>query len=430
MNASPPAIAPVAADPSDLAAYRAAQLGNTLLFIAESSPYYRALLGRRELSDMSPDAVLSRLPVMTSDRWAAARGALRTGPVSHATLGYTGNTTTRLPSPFLNTPRELGAVRAVTGARPSVPELILVGRGGHGPAGLAGFDYDAVVLSLCSPKHYEQVEVLLEHAAEPFASMPRIGAIDSSLVRVKALSLYLLRHRGRMDDLGISRITVGRNILSPRWRSRLETWWAAGIRPAYGFSEMRMCNSAECQECGYYHMPPTGLAEILDEDRGWEPVRAGGRGMLAVTGFYPFIELEPRIRYLPGDVAELAPTACPRWAEHGFRPIGRRQDSARLPVTGNWVGPVDIYAALADHPAVNSVVTPAMISEGLDELTSSPRFRIEAGNPVRLHVEFRISPLVWEKEWTAARNEIQEQLPDGVELVPHEPGEFETSKGY
>jgi hypothetical protein len=419
------------AGPSELADYRVSQLANTLLFVAESSPYYRDLLSRPGLSDMSPESVLRQLTPMSAPRWAEARAALRTGPVGDAKLGYTGNTTTQLPTPFLNTERELQAIRTVTEGRPPVRELILIGRGGHGPAGLTGFDDCAILYPLCSPKHYEQVAVLLEHTTEPFASMPRIEAIDSSLLRVKALSLYLMRTRGRIDDLGISRVSVGRNILSPRWRSRLEKWWSAEIRVVYGFAEMRMCNSVECLDCGYYHVPPTGLAEVLDEDRDWEPVRPGGRGMLAFTGFYPFIELEPRIRYLPGDVADLAPTVCPRWREHGFRPLGRRQHSARLTATGGWFCPADIHAALADNPAVNRIVSPDMISEGLDtDMVSGPRFRIEPGDPVKLHVEFRISPLMWEDEWTAVRNTIQDQLPDGVELVPREPGIFDAFKGY
>jgi phenylacetate-coenzyme A ligase PaaK-like adenylate-forming protein len=410
--------------------YRLSRLRETLSFLAENSRYYGKLLEQPAATGADPDSVLRSLPPMSPAEWGANCVSMRTGPVSGATIGYTGGTTSRIATPVLSVQRELRMLEDLTRetAAQNGLALALINPNVHGPAAMAGFGENVIVHALESPEHYEQVTHILERRIEPFASMRRIDMIESTGFRVKALSLYLMRNRGRMDDLGISQIFVGRNILSPRWRSRLETWWEATITPVYGFSEMRICNAYECTHCGYHHVPVTGLAEVLSDESGRSRVSPGERGFLAVTGFYPFIQLEPRIRYMPGDIAQLAPSACPHWGEHGFRPLGRRTDSVRSSDDGAWICPADVHALLGDHPDVNRRSPRSRWPEGLlfDE-SFPPRFRLEPGDPVKLHIELRFLPDVWPAKWSALRDSIRHQTPDGLEIIAHEPGDFDDN---
>ena len=411
-----------------LADYRLFRLRETLAYLAEHSPYYGKFLQRLDADGADPDSVLRGLPPMSSTEWGANRASIRTGPVTGAAIGYTSGTTVRVATPILSSPRELQMLGTVTPQETAQAgmALALINPNSHGAAAMAGYGENVVVHTLNSPSNYEQVMRLLEGRSEPFASMPRITQIESSVFRVKSLSLYLLRHRGKVDDLGIRQIFVGRNLLSPRWRSRLENWWGAAVTPVYGFSEMRICNASECRYCGYYHLPVTGLAEVLSGEPDGKRVPPGARGLLAVTGFYPFIQLEPRIRYLPGDVAEFAPSTCPRWGEHGFRPLGRRTDSAQSS-DGTWVCPADVHKVLGDHPDVNRTSPDSERSrDPLFDESNSPRFKLESGDPVKLHIELRFMTRIWASEWSALRNSIRCQIPAGIQLVAHEPGGIEA----
>jgi phenylacetate-coenzyme A ligase PaaK-like adenylate-forming protein len=414
-------------DTVSLADYRLSRLRETLSFLAENSPYYGKLLDRPAAISTDPDSVLRSLPPMFPTEWGANRVSMRTGPVGGVTIGYTGGTTSRIPTAVLSVQRELRVQEDL--ARQATDQaglaLALINPNAHGPAAMAGFGENVIVHALETPEHFEQVMQILERRIEPFASMRRIDMIESTGFRIKALSLYLMRHRRRMDDLGISQIFVGRHILSSHWRSRLETWWEATVTPVYGFSEMRICNAHECGHCGYHHVPVTGLAEVLSNESGGNRVSPGERGFLAVTGFYPFIQLEPRVRYMPGDIAQLAPLACPHWGEHGFRPLGRRTDSVRSSHDGSWICPADVHALLADHPDVNRRSPRSRWPEGLlfDE-SLGPRFKLEPGDPVKLHIELRYLPHVWPAKWSALRDSILHKMPDGIEIIAREPGDF------
>jgi len=418
----------------DLAGYRHARLDETLSFVGDQSPYYRGLLKQLYGPARSgPEEILRSVPPLSKAQWEAERAQLRTGPATRIMIGYARGTSAGAPSPILSVAEDFRGLKALQ--RPggqAGPTLLLVDPGSHGMAELAPQNGNVIVHALSRPEHYEQVRQILDRTAKPFAPMAQVRQIDSTLSQVKALSFYLMRHRGRMDDLGVDRLTVVRNILTPRWRHLLETWWDAQITPMYGFSEMRMCTASECGHCGYFHMPITGLAEVLDEDACWSRVRPGGRGMLAVTGFWPYIQLEPRIRYLPGDLAELAPTICPQWGEHGFRPLGRRSDSVRTEPGGPWVCPADVYPAIADRVGFNWVPTRSRDAQAdpfIDKVTG-PRWRLEAGDPVTLHIELgHLSDVRYAKR-TELHDAIQAEIPAGVEIVAHEPGTLDTWADY
>ena len=420
-----------AAASEDLRGFRLAQLANTLGFAGAKSPYYRDLLAGIDLPPSNPMDVLATLPPLDSNDWAMVRTQLRTGPLTGAQVGFTSGTTSQ-PTPYVTVSRELEAYRAMAGNQSGDKLTLVLSNVNHGVGGLAGLSEGCIISRISEPQHFAQASALLEHEQEPYASLPRVGVIDGALFQVRALSLYLLERRGRLDDLGVKQIYVGRNILSEGWKARLSEWWGAEVRSSYGFSEMRVCNAGECDECGYYHMPPTGLVEVLDDEHDWRPVEPGARGLLAMTGFYPFVEIEPRIRYVPGDMAQLAAEPCPRWNEHGFRPLGRRSKSARMESDGRWICPADVYCALADEVAVQHSAPSSLASMNDRKFDDAgvPNFKLETGTRARLHVELRFVPTVWPHEAENVRLALQAKIPEGVEIVLHTPGSLGQMENY
>jgi phenylacetate-coenzyme A ligase PaaK-like adenylate-forming protein len=290
----------VAVEVPGISDFRIAQLRRTFSFLREESPYYGELLQGMNASQMDPESILGRLPVWTPGQWDALRGSMRTGPIDDVILGYTSGTTNYCPTPILYARSELESrdmlhAHAVAGASGAEAgrTLILVNPCVHGAAQMTVLGDTGLIHPLRGRQNFEQARRLLERTSEPFKAFPPIRGLSGTLFLLKAISLYLLQARGRLDDLGFDHIYVAREILSPRWRTRLETWWGARVTPVYGFSEMQVCNAMQCPDCQYYHLPPTGLAEVLDEERGWTAIEPGGRGMLAITGFYVSIHGGP-----------------------------------------------------------------------------------------------------------------------------------------
>ncbi|MEV3859117.1 hypothetical protein AB0J38_32990 [Streptomyces sp. NPDC050095] len=404
---------------SALSAFRTDRLARTLRFLQQRSPYYREIFADRVIVTGNAKDILHTLPAVTPDDWASIRPSIRTGPITSAAIGYTSGTTGS-PTPFLHLPEELDLGDIRQGPRPR--SLVLLDAI-HGATAFGGFPSDATVHLLGSPVNHEQIARLLEREIEPFASMEAIEEIYTSLFFFKGLTLDLMHRRGRVDDLGIRRVVVAREFLSPQWKQRLGDWWQAEVTALYGFSEMRVCNALSCSSCGYFHMPPTALAEVLDDETG-DPVEPGGRGLLAVTGFYPHVSLEPRIRYLPGDLAELAARPCDRWGERGFLPLGRRNHSVRLPC-GDWITPSDVCGKLADHVDVHRVHPfattpggPAFCEAG------SPRFLLSGEGAPTLDVEIRFDPRVWPEKASQVRDEFRALVPNRLKIALYAPGQL------
>jgi hypothetical protein len=212
-------------------------------------------------------------------------------------------------------------------------------------------------------------------------------------------------------------------MLSPAWRHRLERWWGASIETIYGFSELAVCNARLCPACDHYHLPPSGLAEVVDPGDAARGALSSGRGALVVTAFYPFVQLEPRIRYRPGDIAELADAPCPAWHETGFRILGRERNAVRFERPPFWITAADCFDAIADLPAVATRHAHVMTSaDPRYHEAGSPLFNLQTvGGQASLHVELRYDPDIWPEEAAEVRRFIQARIPAGVSVALHGP---------
>jgi hypothetical protein len=405
--------------------HRESSLSATLQFAKANSGYYQRLLESHSINCDTAVDVLRQLPSLSPDEWQAHRSRIRTRPISDVVFGFTGATTGK-PKIYLSTLAERRALQeaAKPDRRWNERVLNLVGPR-HGLQSAEDFGPNGHTMLVTEPSHLEQVADLLERRISPYYELPAIEAVLGTVNRVLVLSLYLLGRRNRLDDLGIKRLIVT-PAPSPRSQKLLEEWWGARVVELYGVSELRMCNAELCEHCSCYHLPPTCFGEYLDPD-DWTPISAPSRcGVLAVTVFYPFVELEPRIRYRTGDLVEVAQEPCPFWGEAGFRLLGREEYAVRLNKE-NWIAPVRCYLAIADIPDVSRSVPPtAPMTDTRYVEAGVPRFRIEkAEGKAILHVELRYDPIMWPDGAERVRKQVALALgTDDVKVVLHRPGDL------
>ena len=412
--------------PADaLARHRLSALAATLRFVQQHSPFYRELLAGRSIDENNARDVLAELPVFTADGWQRQRAGLRTGPPVGTVVGFTSGTTA-VPRPYLSTAAERQAFAAASVSGGDEVVLNLVGLN-HGLQPVDVYPATVLTIPLLDDGHFENAARILERRDEPYASMPPVTTVAGSLRMVKHLSLYLRRRHESLTHLGVSRLSVFRHLLSPTWRARLELWWGARVDTSYGSSELSACGFQQCGDCGHYHPAPSGLVEFVDPRDPSVPVGPGGRGTVVVTVFFPFIQLEPRLRYRPGDLVQIADQPCPRWGEFGFRVLGREQHAVWSPDAAGWVTPADCFEAVADLPEVAvSHDTPQSAADPRLHEAGSPRIALRAdGGGVALDVELRYDPLVWPAEAERVRRTVHARMPvAGVAVHTHGQGQL------
>lgn len=408
-----------------LGSHRREELSRTLQFLATESPYYRSLLDGSDISAVNSVDILRGLPILRPSEWQQCRSSLRTAPLSDVSLGYTSGTTSSHHA-FVVAQDELSAFDDARQATLKTERTMRISRINHGQAAFTGLGPDSIIQPILLPAQLEQAALLLERTQEPFSALEPVRHLQGTLQQIKALTLHLQHRRGRVDDLGVQRITVGRNMLSPRWRKRLEEWWGVEVQVIFGCSELSVCNAALCGSCEYFHLPPSCFGEVVSMDDAERIVEPGGRGALLLTAFFPFVRVEPRIRYRLGDLVELSSAACPIWGDHGFRPLGREQESIRLPESGRWVSSGDFFDCVADFPDVACLPFLTNDATGVEYgEAGGPMMKLTSHPQATLNVELRYDPVVWPDEALRVERDISLGV-DTRELavVAHGPGKL------
>ncbi|MEV7282332.1 hypothetical protein [Streptomyces sp. NPDC093111] len=392
-------------------------LARTLTRAREGSPFYRELIPAGEIRPDNAPAILRRLPQFDPDGWSSARAQLRSTSTDSIVTGFT-NGTSGVPKAFCSTEAERTALRS--------SRLDDGRRRLH----LAGISHGAVV-GLDLAEEGDFVPLLSMRYADMAADLIAHGTADGARIRVlvgttrhiKILTLHMLQRFGDLSAFGIETVEVGRDFLSPTWESRLRTWWGADIECVYGFSELRMCNARKCRTCAHHHFPPSCVAEVVDPADPDRYVPLGGRGSLLVTALYPYVEFEPRIRYRPGDMVEIAPRPCPEWGEPGFLPLGREAHCVTTGRSGDYLTPSDYVSVLADLPQV--AVAFDHLYPDTDQRhyeAGNPRFKlVDNGAGPEVHVELRFDPLVWPRQAEEVADAVHAAVPADVRVLLYGP---------
>lgn len=337
---------------------RDALIQETISRAIAGSSFYRSLYAR---SNLRSDAVVStsdlaRLPIVTkAELRAAGRSALAhadTTVVSHV-QNTSGSTGQRF---FLF--RSLAEVQFISDffgdLAKSAPPL-------SGPVPL--------LLQLQYPYHGTSTPVpgrafvlttavhdpmLLDHAVEHLEREwtlpgvePRVSLISGGASGVFELTNHVTR--AGIDcrrDFAVRHIALEGDHITPRWRQVLESTWGATIHARYSMSEI-FGGATHCAACGGYHFDPHVVPEIVDRET--KERLPSGTGVLVLTSLFPFVQLQPMIRYWTGDLFRLDPDRC--WSP-SYDFLGRLDHSLFWPAgaTVPLLAGVHVIEAVDDIP--------------------------------------------------------------------------------
>lgn len=308
---------------------RDALIGQTVQHAARFSPFYRDLYAARGLdpSRIENTRDLSSVSIVTKKMLrAAGNRCLAFEPdtvVSH--IQHTSGTT---GEPFLihRSAQEAAFIDAFfsrlaerrddfrTGPLPIALQLQ---PGYHGTSTSIPANLFPIEAMLSDGAKLDLVMTLLQKRFEIPGATDRIEVLmggDREICTVTALAA------ARGPDFGPSTavrfVTLSGNIVSTYWRDHIAEVWNATVIDKFSMSEV-FGGATYCPACGGYHFDAHVVPELVSIDTH-EPLESG-IGMLILSGLNPFVQLQPMIRYLTGDLFRLDPKGCaaPRYEVRG-----------------------------------------------------------------------------------------------------------------
>jgi phenylacetate-coenzyme A ligase PaaK-like adenylate-forming protein len=211
-----------------------------------------------------------------------------------------------------------------------------------------------------------------------------VGRVQSQIGVLRTLTGYFAATDFRPAGHGVRSVTGYGGHISRVWLDRLKDIWGCPIEGRYGLSEFTVGNTTTCSNCGWLHYV-TAWPEFLSL-RNRTPVE-NGDAILALTSLVPFVVVQPRVRYLTGDLVTVGPI-CESTGLRGFNFRGRSSSSvwARVGEVDRVVfSEIDALEVLDQFEGVNRGKHTAEIQlwEGNSVPLppfpiGAPRFRIDA----------------------------------------------------
>jgi hypothetical protein len=179
--------------------------------------------------------------------------------------------------------------------------------------------------------------------------------------------------------------------LTDRWRRRLSSTFGSRIVNSYGVSEVIAGVAAECEACGWFHFPPTVIAEVIDP---FSPSRLipEGYGELVLTALLPFNAYQPMIRFRTGDIVRVQQATC-GMGRTSISPVGRTRRSIIDPGSGAVLPSSLVYEIVDDLPDAARNPYFSLDVFGLAPVFGFPRFTVEriGERPFRVRLEVELS---------------------------------------
>lgn len=147
-----------------------------------------------------------------------------------------------------------------------------------------------------------------------------IQAIDAPLGFIKLLTLELMQRGIDPRTLGVRLLTTYGEYVSQKWTKWLQYCWNSNHIDRYANSEC-VGGATKCEKCGWFSFLPESWPEIVDPNS--HETISEGIGYLAMTELYPFSQLQPMIRFVPGDIMEVRSHNCDNKKQRTFRYLGR-----------------------------------------------------------------------------------------------------------
>jgi hypothetical protein len=328
----------------------------------EGSRFYRELYDRAGVSptEIRSVADLSRVPIVRKAEVRAAGRDARCFPetttVSHVqhTSGTTGQ-----PFFFYRSAREARFINNFFGelsreARTQIDELpltlVVSGLDWHGtPTAIPGNAFP-IHCGLFSETYFGVAADLLRREFDFPGVTPRVQTLTGSNEILTFTSWCLERGIDCRKEFAVRAIQLTGFYLTSRWRALLAETWGAAVFDRYSMSEH--FGGATCNDPNDGFRFDPHIAYELVDCSGTRPARDDEAGILLLTSLYPFVQLQPLIRYWTGDLFVRHPASL--GGSPSFRFLGREShalfhpdDPARLLLSG-----VDVLEALDGYPEV------------------------------------------------------------------------------
>jgi phenylacetate-coenzyme A ligase PaaK-like adenylate-forming protein len=224
----------------------------------------------------------------------------------------------------------------------------------------------------------------------------RISLLSGPEHELQFFTSYLLEQGRDPRSFGIAAINTTGSHLTAHRRKFLRDSWGAVVNDHFTMTEM-IGGAMRCHRCDRFHLDPIVIGEVVDVDTG----RAvnGGVGALVLTSLYPFVQMQPLIRYETGDLVRRVESDCVGTMTFEF--LGKRRNAVGIRRGGrtDWlIFPAPLYDFLSPMPDINMHVWNANVRTTSDRsIGSLPLITISTtrdGERLRIDlvIELRYAP--------------------------------------
>jgi hypothetical protein len=153
----------------------------------------------------------------------------------------------------------------------------------------------------------EDIVTLLRERFQIAGHDERFSIITCLVHQMLFFTNFLLDQGIDPREFKIKSINIVGGYLTKRGREYLCSVWGATVFDRFSLTESA-AGATRCHSCGYFHMDPHVIGEVLDVDTN-EPL-AEGIGRLVLTELYPFVQMQPFVRYDTGDLVRRINSSC------------------------------------------------------------------------------------------------------------------------
>ena len=179
----------------------------------------------------------------------------------------------------------------------------------------------------------------------------RISIISGLVLYIRFFTNFLLEQKIDPGSLGVRNLIIVGEYLSHLVRRVLSESWGALVLERFSLTESA-AGANRCVQCGHFHFDPHVVVEVVDVDTG-QPLEEG-IGSLLLTQLYPFVQMQPLIRYDTGDLVCKVPSDCSVMTTFDF--LGKRDNCIGRKVGDRtqWLCfSVDLYEIINEIPDIN-----------------------------------------------------------------------------
>jgi hypothetical protein len=316
-------------------AIRQELLQQTFSYVSTKSPFYRqiaATLGR-------PIQCLDDLPSVTKNELREHGHDFICNPdIDRFHAVFTGSTTAK-PLLLFRSTQEIGRVEDLfLGAYRDDSEFTLqLHSGNHGAPTLSSIR-NGVIAPVRFCAHFEMIHDFLSQGVPTPSGTRQVTLLIGGLVAVKRFVTFVEENHLKVCYPGLQQVVTSGTYLTRHWRRRLEQHFQVRVRQMFGLSEFTAGLAYESDMHGCYHFPITVYASVVgavDIPRNI--------GELELSHLFPFVELQPVLRYRTGDVVrDCGPTT--EDDDRAYRFLGRISTVPFLDRLGFGTGLIPISA--------------------------------------------------------------------------------------